>query len=85
MGSGMPLRGLWPLSGGWAWALGVSHAALLSFQAHFLLSWQRADGSESWAVQSSLLDLEQLLGGAQQGNSTGTCPGVTRILGTDTL
>lgn len=37
-------------------------------QAHILLSWQRDDGRESRALQGSLLDLEQLLGGVQQGN-----------------
>ena len=42
-------------------------------QAHILLSWQRDDGSESRALQGSLLDLEQLLGGVQQGNSSPTC------------
>lgn len=49
-------------------------------QAHILLSWQRDDGGEGRALQGSLLDLEQLLGGVQQGNRTPTCTLVSFVI-----
>lgn len=36
-------------------------------QTHLLLSWQPDDGSADRAIQGALLDLEQLMGGIQQG------------------
>lgn len=35
-------------------------------QANLLLSWERADGCEARAIQSSLLDLEQLMAGVKK-------------------